>query len=94
VDRVSQAEREVFRAGITAVAPGVTIREVDALHGIGIDPLLDRVLAAPDVLEPMKLRGSPPVGTCTICVGKRDIGWQAHFGVVRPLENQVFYRGE
>ena len=30
----------------------------------------------------------------TICVGKRDIGWQSHFGVVRSLENQVFYRGE
>jgi Ni2+-binding GTPase involved in maturation of urease and hydrogenase len=94
VDRVSQAEREVFRARIAEVAPAVTIREVDALHGIGIDPLLDRVLAGPEAVEPMKLRGSPPVGTCTICVGKRDIGWQAHFGVVRPLENQTFYRGE
>jgi Ni2+-binding GTPase involved in maturation of urease and hydrogenase len=94
VDRVSQAEREVFRARIQEVAPGVTIREVDALHGIGIDPLLERVLGGPDAVEPMKLRGSPPVGTCTICVGKRDIGWQAHFGVVRPLENQTFYRGE
>jgi Ni2+-binding GTPase involved in maturation of urease and hydrogenase len=94
VDRVSQAEREVFRARIAEVAPGVTIREVDALHGIGIDPLLERVLRGPDAVEPMKLRGSPPVGTCTICVGKRDVGWQAHFGVVRPLENQAFYRGE
>src|SRR5512139_1368388 len=94
VDRVSQAEREVFRARIAEVAPEVTIREVDALHGIGIDPLLDRVLGGPDAVEPMKLRGSPPVGTCTICVGKRDIGWQAHFGVVRPLDNQTFYRGE
>jgi Ni2+-binding GTPase involved in maturation of urease and hydrogenase len=94
VDRVSQAEREVFRARIAEVAPAVTIREVDALHGIGIDPLLDRVLAGPEAVEPMKLRGSPPVGTCTICVGKRDIGWQAHFGVVRPLDNQTFYRGE
>ncbi len=94
VDRVSQAEREVFRARIAEVAPAVTIREVDALHGIGIDPLLDRVLAGPEATEPMKLRGSPPVGTCTICVGKKDIGWQAHFGVVRPLEHQTFYRGE
>lgn len=25
------------------------------------------------------LRGNPPVGTCTICVGKRQIGWQSHF---------------
>ena len=43
---------------------------------------------------PMMLRGNPPVGTCTICVGKKEIGWQAHFGVVRALENQTFYRGE
>jgi Ni2+-binding GTPase involved in maturation of urease and hydrogenase len=94
VDRVSQAEREVFRARIMDVAPDVTIREVNALHGIGIDPLVDRILATPDAELPMQLRGNPPVGTCTICVGKKDIGWQAHFGVVRTLENQVFYRGE
>lgn len=94
VDRVSQAEREVFRARIMEVAPGVTVREVNALHGIGIDPLVDRVLATPDAVHPIKLRGNPPVGTCTICVGKKDIGWQSHFGVVRPLENQMFYRGE
>ena len=94
IDRVSQAEREVFRARIQEVAPEVGIREVNALHGIGIDPLVDRVLATPDAGEHLLLRGNPPVGTCTICVGKRDVGWQSHFGVVRPLENQVFYRGE
>jgi Ni2+-binding GTPase involved in maturation of urease and hydrogenase len=94
VDRVSQAEREVFRARVMEVAPKVVIREVNALHGIGIDPLVDRILATPDARQPMQLRGSPPVGTCTLCVGKRDVGWQAHFGVVRPLENQMFYRGE
>jgi hypothetical protein len=42
----------------------------------------------------MLLRGNPPVGTCTICVGKKEIGWQSHFGVVRALDNQTFYRGE
>lgn len=101
IDRVSQAEREVFRARIQDVAPSVRIREVNALYGIGIDPLLDHFAATPPVSfdtqgrpMPLKLRGNPPVGTCTICVGKKDIGWQAHFGVVRPLENQVFYRGE
>lgn len=100
-DRVSQAEREVFRARIMDVAPEVRIREVNALYGIGIDPLVQHVLQSPGVAfdasgrpEPLLLRGNPPVGTCTICVGKRDIGWQSHFGVVRALENQVFYRGE
>ncbi len=94
IDLVSQAEREVFRARILDAAPGVRVREVNALHGIGLDPLMRLVLASPEVGEHLRLRGSPPVGTCTICVGKREIGWQAHFGVVRPLENQTFYRGE
>jgi len=94
IDRVSQAEREVFRANVQEAAPQVRIREVDALHGIGIDPLLDWVAATPEVAPGMQLRGNPPVGTCTICVGRKDIGWQHHFGVVRALENQTFYRGE
>jgi Ni2+-binding GTPase involved in maturation of urease and hydrogenase len=94
VDRVSQAEREVFRARIMEVAPKVVIREINALYGIGIDPLVGRVQASPEAVLPMQLRGNPPVGTCTICVGKKEIGWQAHFGVVRPLDNQTFYRGE
>lgn len=94
IDRVSQAEREVFRARIQDVAPNVRIREVNALYGIGIDPLVEHVRTTPEAGEHMLLRGNPPVGTCTICVGKKDVGWQAHFGVVRPLENQLFYRGE
>jgi Ni2+-binding GTPase involved in maturation of urease and hydrogenase len=94
IDRVSQAEREVFRARIQDVAPDVRIREVNALYGIGIDPLVDHVRATPDAEESMLLRGNPPVGTCTICVGKKEIGWQSHVGVVRALDTQTFYRGE
>jgi Ni2+-binding GTPase involved in maturation of urease and hydrogenase len=94
IDRVSQAEREVFRARIQEVAPAVRVREVNALHGIGIDPLLEHIRQTPHATDHMLLRGNPPVGTCTICVGKKEVGWQSHFGVVRPLENQAFYRGE
>lgn len=94
IDRVSQAEREVFRARIQDVAPSVRIREVNALYGIGIDPLVDHIRALADAPAHMLLRGNPPVGTCTICVGKKEIGWQSHFGVVRALDNQIFYRGE
>lgn len=94
IDRVSQAEREVFRARVQDAAPAVAVREVNALHGIGIDSLVDRIAATPDAGDRLSLRGNPPVGTCTICVGKRDIGWRSHFGVVRSLENQTFYRGE
>jgi Ni2+-binding GTPase involved in maturation of urease and hydrogenase len=94
IDLVSQAEREVFRARIGDAAPAVRIREVNALHGIGIEPLVEAVLRTPEAPEQMFLRGSPPIGTCTICVGKKEVGWQSHFGVVRALDNQVFYRGE
>ena len=94
IDRVSQAEREVFRARILEAAPNVRIREVNALYGIGIDPIADAIAATPEVDEDLALRGNPPVGTCTICVGKKTIGWQSHFGVVRALDNQIFYRGE
>ena len=94
IDLVSQAEREVFRARILDAAPTVRVREVNALHGIGIDSLVDRILATDEAGDDLLLRGNHPVGTCTICVGKKEIGWQSHFGVVRSLENQNFYRGE
>ncbi len=94
IDCVSQAEREVFRARIHEVAPAVKVREVNGLYGIGIDPLIEMIHNSPDTFDGMMLRGNPPVGTCTICVGKKEIGWQAHFGVVRPLDDQTFYRGE
>jgi Ni2+-binding GTPase involved in maturation of urease and hydrogenase len=94
IDLVSQAEREVFRARIIDAAPQVLIREVNALHGIGIDPLVQKIRATPDAGDRLTLRGNPPVGVCTICVGKKEIGWQEHFGVVRELDGQPFYRGE
>lgn len=94
IDLVSQAEREVFRARINEAAPGVKVREVNSLYGIGIDPLVDYITESKDVGNNLMLRGNPPVGTCTICVGKKEVGWQSHFGVVRALENQNFYRGE
>jgi Ni2+-binding GTPase involved in maturation of urease and hydrogenase len=94
IDLVSQAEREVFRARIQAAAPEVRVREVNALYGIGVDPLVEMIRNTPEVPALLQLRGNPPVGTCTICVGKKEIGWEKHFGVVRPLENDLFYRGE
>lgn len=94
IDLISQAEREVFRARILESAPSVMIREVNALHGIGIDPVLKIIEDFPDIKDQLMLRGNPPVGTCTICIGKKEIGWESHFGIVRPLNSQIFYRGE
>jgi Ni2+-binding GTPase involved in maturation of urease and hydrogenase len=93
IDLVSQAEREVFRANILKAAK-VNIIETDALHGINIDRIIQKIEDTKDLEEPLMLRGNPPVGVCTICVGKKEIGWKQHFGVVRSLEGDTFYRGE
>ncbi len=94
IDLVSQAEREVFRARILETAPEMSIVETNALFGIGVDRLVRQIKASPDLAPPLFLRGNPPVGTCTICVGKKEIGWKQHFGVLRPLDGEMFYRGE
>lgn len=93
IDLVSQAEREVFRYNIISAAD-VKVIETDALRGINIDHIINRINETENYSSPSYLRGNPPVGTCTICVGKKDIGKEAHFGVLRPLESDLFYRGE
>lgn len=94
IDLISQAEREVFRANIMEAARNVRIVETNALYGIGIDPIVKKIEESPEVKQPMFLRGNPPVGTCTICVGKKEVGWKQHFGVVRSLNSDIFYQGE
>jgi Ni2+-binding GTPase involved in maturation of urease and hydrogenase len=93
IDLVSQAEKEVFRANIVDAA-NIPVIEADALHGIGIDRVVVRIARSGELPEKLLLRGSPPVATCTICAGKRDIGWEHHFGVVRKLDSDLFYRGQ
>ena len=94
IDLVSQAEREVFRANVNEAAKHVAVIETDALHGINIGHLVQQIEQTQDLTTPLLLRGNPPVGTCTICVGKKEIGKEAHFGVLRTLETDIFYRGE
>ncbi|MPM42590.1 hypothetical protein SDC9_89256 [bioreactor metagenome] len=94
IDLISQAEREVFRHRVIESAREVEIVESNALYGIGIDPVIKRILKDNDVEQPMFLRGNPPVGTCTICVGKKEIGAKNHFGVLRTMEQELFYVGE
>lgn len=93
IDLISQAEKEVFRANIMEAADVVVV-ETDALHGINIDPIVGRIERMKELKTPLMLRGSPPVATCTICVGKRDIGWEKHSGIVRTLDSDLFYRGQ
>lgn len=94
IDLVSQAEREVFRARINETAREVKVIETNALYGIGVDPLIKKISEAGEVKLPMFLRGNPPVGTCTICVGKKEIGSKEHFGVLRTIDDNLYYAGE
>ncbi len=94
IDLISQAEREVFRYRVIESARHITVVESNALYGIGIDPIVKKIIQVNDVGEPMLLRGNPPVGTCTICVGKKEIGARNHFGVLRTMEQELFYFGE
>jgi Ni2+-binding GTPase involved in maturation of urease and hydrogenase len=96
-DLVSQAEKEVFREYIKEVAPSIDIIETNATQGTGMRYLMKALAAYPDLSDAAQivLRGSPPLGVCTICVGKKEIGWQHHFGVIRPLEEaDNIYRGD
>lgn len=96
-DLVSQAEKEVFREYIKVVAPSIDIIETNAIQGTGMRYLMNAIASHPDITDPAEimLRGSPPLGVCTICIGKKEIGWQHHFGVIRPLEEaDNIYRGD
>lgn len=96
-DLISQAEKEVFRECILSVVPSIDIIETNAVQGTGLRYLMKAIEKAPEIddADTISLRGTPPLGVCTICVGKKDIGWQHHFGVIRPLEEaDNIYRGD
>ncbi|HOI72910.1 MAG TPA: GTP-binding protein [Syntrophales bacterium] len=96
IDLISQAEREVFREKIREVSRSIRIYEVNALQGTGTSRLLTEMDGMKDI-DPssLQLKGVPPLGVCTICIGKKDIGWDNHFGVIRKLEGADYlYRGE
>ncbi len=96
-DLVSQAEKEVFRECIRMVTPDIDIIETNAIQGTGMRYLMQAIAKHPDIVnaDAITLRGTPPLGVCTICVGKKEIGWQHHFGVIRPLdEGDNIYRGD
>ena len=96
-DLVSQSEKEVFREKTREVASQIDIVETNAVQGTGLRYLMRSIEALPDVADrkTITLRGIPPLGVCTICVGKRETGWQNHFGVIRKLDGaDDLYRGD
>jgi hypothetical protein len=97
IDLVSQAEKEVFRERIREVNPDLDIVETNAVQGTGMRYLLRAIEDYPEITDPdaIVLRGVPPLGVCTVCIGKTEIGWQHHFGVVRRLEGADYlFRGD
>lgn len=98
IDLVSQAEREVFIQKIKEIHSTLEVFETNALQGFSLQRFYKTIEESPPIdKERLALKGSPPLGTCTICVGKREIGWRHHFGVVRKLDGPVaeyLYRGE
>ena len=96
-DLISQAEKEVFRESIRQVSHDMEIVETNAIQGTGMKYLFRLLDGAPSIssVDSIMLRGIPPLGVCTICIGKREVGWQNHFGVIRRLQDgDCIYRGE
>lgn len=98
IDLVSQAEREVLLEKIKEVQHTIKIIETNALQGTSLQRLYNLINLSEDI-DPatLRLKGVPPVGTCTICIGKKEIGWKHHFGVIKKLDGdsaEYLYRGE
>lgn len=98
IDLVSQAEREVLIQKVREVHPQVLLLETNALQGTSLQRLYEFIRKSEDIdPDSLVLKGSPPLGTCTICVGKKEIGWKHHFGVIKKLDGPIaesLYRGE
>lgn len=98
IDLVSQAEREVLIQKVHEVHPQILLLETNALQGTSLQRLYDIIRNSEDISpETLVLKGNPPLGTCTICVGKKEIGWKHHFGVIKKLDGAIaefLYRGE
>lgn len=97
-DLVCQAEREVFIKKIKNTFPKLKVIETNALQGIAIEYLCNLIDESEEIDEStLELKGNPPLGTCSICIGSKKIGWQNHYGVVRQIDSNVadyMYRGD
>jgi Ni2+-binding GTPase involved in maturation of urease and hydrogenase len=97
IDLVTQAEKEVFRERIRGISSLVEVVETNAIQGTGLRYLIRAISEGP-VIEDQKsitLRGIPPLGVCTVCIGKTSIGWHNHFGVIRKLDGADYlFRGD
>ena len=87
-DIVSQAEREVFAAGVYAVNPSAIIMHINGLTGQGayeFSTLLYDEEIKIDTLKGRKLRFSMPSALCSYCLGETRIGESYQMGNVRKI---------
>ncbi len=97
-DLVCQAEREVYIKKIRSSFDKLKVIETNALQGIAIEYLCNLIdKSNPINIETLELKGNPPLGTCSICMGSKKVGWKNHYGVVRQLDSNssdYMYRGD
>lgn len=97
-DLVCQAEREVYIKKLKSSFDKLKVIETNALQGIAIEYLCKLIdESAPIEIETLELKGNPPLGTCSICMGSKKVGWKNHYGVVRQIDSNsadFMYRGD
>ncbi|HOQ16960.1 MAG TPA: GTP-binding protein [Defluviitaleaceae bacterium] len=97
-DLVCQAEREVYIKKLKNSFNDLKVIETNALQGIAIEYLCNLIDESEEIhLGNLELKGNPPLGTCTICIGSKKIGWKNHYGVVRQIDSNAadyMYRGD
>lgn len=97
-DLVCQAEREVYIKKLKTTFEKLKVIETNALQGIAIEYLCNLIDESKEIEEDkLELKGNPPLGTCSICIGSKKVGWKNHYGVVREIDSNVadyMYRGD
>jgi len=88
-DIVSQAEREVFAARVSAVNPRAAVLHVNGLTGQGafeLSTLFDEEERHVDTLIGFRLRFTMPSALCSYCLGETRIGESYQMGNVRKMK--------
>lgn len=97
-DLVCQAEREVYIKKLKNTFTDLKVIETNALQGIAVEYLCNLLDESRDIdICTLELKGNPPLGTCSICMGSKKVGWKNHYGVVRELDSNCtdyMYRGD
>lgn len=87
-DIVSQAEREVFAAKVSAVNPQAMVMHVNGLSGQGAYELSTLLQEKPmdiQTVQGMKLRFSMPSAMCSYCLGETRIGESYQLGNTKKM---------